>query len=164
MNYGEMSLPDLKSEVGVRKAKIRQNFVEIESNLLNELDSVRKHGEDLVIDVKEFFDVGARVRRRPWQFMMASFVVGAVLGYRSTSRRSSDATGEKFEGLDSSNRPRPVAKSIMRNFREKYPEEIEQVRSVAMGAVIATLGSIASRQLSPAISNQFLSFLKKKLL
>lgn len=141
------------------------------------VDTVKETMQEAVEAVKDTLDVRRQVDRHPWLMLGGAVAAGYVVGYLVT--RAQDAYSEpSFSRLASAadrpdgfhERPAPAAtsymptppppaprepeKSWLSEVGEKFAPEIDQLKSLAIGAALGIVRDMLSRSAPPQVAPQ----------
>jgi len=132
---------------------VRDTVTNVKEAVRETVDSVKDSVQETVETVKSTFDLASHAERYPWLFMGGAVTAGFLAGccLLPTSRRSmwdrtqSFGPADRTTEFEAASRPtspaphggsQPTAKGWLGGWTQQFAEEIDKVKSMALGVVL----------------------------
>jgi ElaB/YqjD/DUF883 family membrane-anchored ribosome-binding protein len=171
-----------KETVQSAKEAVTETIETAKATVTDTIDTVKSSVQETVQTVKRTFDLEYQVDRHPWAMsglsVAAGFAVGMLLprgkpfmerysyGLSAEPTHNGPTTYGPARGLEAPAAPPPRSeqKGFLGHLLEQFDDEIQKVKGIAIGAVMASLRDMAKQSLpnlAPQIDEVMTSFTRK---
>jgi len=172
----------LTEKLETLEGQVRGTVQEAKASVEGTIQNVKDTVHDTVATVKRTFDVRYQTERHPWAMVGGSVLAGFMLGSLAGGRRSPgrratfDARGGRAEySLSSLAAPEPRREtapeaapspspsasrpSFLSKVLHQFDGEIEQLKGIAVGALVGVVRDLVKQSVPPSLSGQLESVL-----